>query len=231
MLRAADTGRLMVPAPPLPGRTPLTIGPANAYPMGGSGSAADEAPSLQRSPRSAGSKPRQTRGLLLLVSERLGVRTDVQPWAPDPRALSHAVDVASPPTDTAVVLFDGVCNVCNDSVLFIIDRDPRGRFRFAPLQSHFAQELLGSLGEVVAGEGVDSMVLVEGSRAYLRSDAALRIAKGLRSPWPVLGVLLAVPRPIRDLVYDLIARNRYRWFGREEVCRVPTPELRERFVD
>lgn len=130
----------------------------------------------------------------------------------------------------SIVLFDGVCNLCNGAVLFIIDRDPRGRFQFAPLQSDLAVELLRSLGQDVPEAGSDSIVLIEDGRAYQRSAAALRIAKNLSGLWPVLAAGLVVPRVVRDWVYDLVARNRYRWFGREEACRVPSPALRERFL-
>jgi predicted DCC family thiol-disulfide oxidoreductase YuxK len=128
----------------------------------------------------------------------------------------------------SVVLFDGVCNLCNRSVLFVIDRDPHGHFAFAPLQSDEGQRLLAAYAP---GEtDLSSVVLVEGGRAYTRSTAALRIARRLTGLWPLLRVFFLVPRPLRDGVYDWIARNRYRWFGREDACRVPTPELRARFL-
>lgn len=146
--------------------------------------------------------------------------------------------MAEPRPDTSLVLFDGVCNLCNASVLFIIDRDPAARFRFAALQSDAAADALASVSAEVpeqaadsgAASGADSIVLIQDGRVYQRSDAALRIAQGMRRPWPLLGALLFVPRPVRDWVYDLIARNRYRWFGRRDTCRVPTPELKGRFV-
>ena len=154
--------------------------------------------------------------------------------------------MARPDPGTSLVLFDGVCNLCNSSVLFIIDRDPDARFRFAALQSEAAADALASVGAEVpdhaadsgavsgtvsgTASGVDSIVLIQGGRVYQRSDAALRIAQGLRRPWPLLGTLLVVPRPVRDWVYDVIARNRYRWFGRRDACRIPTPELKGRFV-
>ena len=126
-----------------------------------------------------------------------------------------------------VVLFDGVCNLCNASVTFIIDRDPEALFRFAPLQSDVGRALVAEC-EV---EGEDSIVLVEDGRCHVRSDAALRIARRLDGLWPLLGVLLIVPRPLRDAVYRLIARNRYRWFGKQDACRLPTPDLRARFLE
>src|SRR5690606_12056108 len=129
-----------------------------------------------------------------------------------------------------IVLFDGVCNLCNAAVLFIIARDPAGRFRFAPLRSEFAVGLLASLGAAVPRAGADSIVLIQDGRVYQRSDAALRIAAHLSGPWPLLSRLKVLPKALRDAVYDFVARNRYRWFGRQDACRVPTPELRERFL-
>ena len=127
----------------------------------------------------------------------------------------------------AVVLFDGVCNLCNASVRFIVDHDRRGRFAFAPLQSEVGRRLLA--GRVPAG--VDSVVLIEGGRVYTRSRAALLIARRLDGLWPLMYALAVVPTPIADALYAWIARNRYRWFGRSEECRVPTPGLRGRFLD
>ena len=134
-------------------------------------------------------------------------------------------------SETPLVLFDGVCNLCNGAVTFLIDHDPKGALRFASLQSATAKTLLADLGANVGAGDPDTMLLVENGRLYDRSTAALRIAK--RLPWPLksLYALILVPRPIRDRVYAWVARNRYRWFGRAESCRVPTPELRARFVD
>lgn len=131
--------------------------------------------------------------------------------------------------EPAVVLFDGVCNLCNASIHFIIDRDPRGRFRFAALQSDAGAEILRQAGLDAAD--LSSLVLWEGGRAYRYSTAALRIARRLSWPWPLLAVFLLIPAFLRDPVYRFIARNRYRWFGKSETCRVPTPELRARFLD
>ncbi|MBA3258928.1 MAG: thiol-disulfide oxidoreductase DCC family protein [Gemmatimonadales bacterium] len=128
----------------------------------------------------------------------------------------------------AVVLFDGVCNLCNAWVLFVIDRDPRGRFAFAPLQSEGAAALVRRRG--YAGAPLATIVLIEDGRVYERSTAVLRIVRRLSGLWPALSLLLAVPRPIRDAVYDWSARRRYRWFGRQDACRVPTPGLRSRFL-
>jgi predicted DCC family thiol-disulfide oxidoreductase YuxK len=127
-----------------------------------------------------------------------------------------------------IVLFDGVCNLCNRSVQFIIQRDPEGRFRFASLQSGLGEELRARLR--IDPRAVDSIVLVEGDRWYKESEAALRIARGMSGAWKALWALRLIPRPVRDGAYRILARNRYRWFGRQETCWLPTPELRERFL-
>jgi predicted DCC family thiol-disulfide oxidoreductase YuxK len=129
----------------------------------------------------------------------------------------------------AVVLFDGVCNLCNGFVQFVIPRDPAGYFRFAALNSEAAARVLSTARH--DGPPVDSIILVEDGVAYVRSAAALRIARRLGFPW-ILGYgLMIVPRPVRDAIYDLVARRRYRWFGRRETCMVPGPGVRDRFLD
>jgi predicted DCC family thiol-disulfide oxidoreductase YuxK len=133
------------------------------------------------------------------------------------------------PVPQAVVLFDGVCHFCDAAVRFIIARDPTGRFRFASLQSPLAERLLEGRG--CASDARDSIVLIEGEACFERSTAALRIARRLRWPWPILAVGLLVPRPMRDAAYDFVANRRYRWFGRREHCRIPGPEERARFLD
>jgi predicted DCC family thiol-disulfide oxidoreductase YuxK len=131
---------------------------------------------------------------------------------------------------TAIVLFDGVCNLCNNTVQIIIDHDPTGHFRFASLQSETAKTLLAEHGMKPPEGDPDSILLVRDGRVYSHSGAALRIAKKMSGAFKLLWLFIAVPWPIRDAVYRLIARNRYRWFGREESCRIPTPELRARFL-
>jgi predicted DCC family thiol-disulfide oxidoreductase YuxK len=135
----------------------------------------------------------------------------------------------SPSGRRAIVLFDGVCNLCNASVLFIVDRDRRGRFAFAALQSEVGQGLLTAHG--LPTDAVDSIVLLEGGRSYRRSRAALRIARRLDGGWPLLFALSLLPAWLTDAAYDFVAANRYRWFGRTESCRVPTAELRGRFLE
>lgn len=131
--------------------------------------------------------------------------------------------------ERSVVLFDGVCHLCQAAVRFIIERDPSGRFAFASLQSEAAARLLGrSLPE---GEAPGSIILVEKGVCYTRSAAALRIARHLRFPWPAFYVFILVPPIIRDAVYNYIATRRYRWFGKDNACMLPTPELRSRFLE
>ena len=127
-----------------------------------------------------------------------------------------------------IFLFDGVCKFCNAGVNFIIDRDVRKRFRFAPLQSDAGQALLRRFGKRT--DDFDTAVVVEHGRAYVKSSAALRIARHLGGPWALLTLLFAVPPFLRDGAYDLLARNRYRWFGKADTCRMPTPDVRDRFL-
>jgi predicted DCC family thiol-disulfide oxidoreductase YuxK len=133
------------------------------------------------------------------------------------------------PSSHPVVLFDGLCNLCEGSVLFIIKRDPSKIFRFASLQSKFGQDLLQRFQ--LPKDDFDTMVLVEGERVFKRSTAALKVAKSLRFPWPLFYVFILVPPFIRNFFYRIVARNRYRWFGKKEACLIPTPELRSRFLD
>lgn len=128
-----------------------------------------------------------------------------------------------------VLLFDGVCNLCNSSVNFIIDHDPKGHFKFAALQSDFGQQKLKELG--YDQEEFDSLVLLSGEHVYKKSAAALRIAKKLSGLYPLLYVFIIIPPFIRHAVYDIIAKNRYKWWGKRDSCRMPTPELRARFVE
>ena len=129
----------------------------------------------------------------------------------------------------AVVLFDGVCNLCNKSVQFIIRRDKKDRFRFAPLQGKTGQQLLSRHG--LPADSFNSFILAEGDKIYTHSTGALRMLKGLGFPWSMAYAFILVPRFIRDGVYAAVARNRYRWFGRQESCMIPTPALKKKFLD
>jgi predicted DCC family thiol-disulfide oxidoreductase YuxK len=127
----------------------------------------------------------------------------------------------------AIVLFDGVCNFCSDSVNFIIRHDPENRFLFAPLQSDAGKELLDKYDVDMS---TDSIVLIEKGQAFTRSTAALRIAKRMGGIWALAYVVIIVPRPIRDYLYDLFARYRYGLFGQKDECILPTPDVQARFL-
>lgn len=131
----------------------------------------------------------------------------------------------------SVVLFDGVCNLCDKTVRFIFAHDPEGKFRFAPLQSDVGRALAAQHGHGLA-QGVDpnSVLLIEDGTLYDRSTAALRIARQLTGPVRALGPLLYVPRPIRDLGYKFVAAIRYRVWGKKDACTLPPVGLRDRFL-
>lgn len=128
----------------------------------------------------------------------------------------------------AIILFDGVCNLCNASVQFILKRDSKAQFRFASLQSEFGKQKL-LLYEIDANK-CDSVIYIYKDKAFIKSTAALQIAKKLGGGWPLLYGLIIIPRFIRDWVYGFIAKNRYRWFGKKDSCMIPSPELKSRFL-
>lgn len=135
--------------------------------------------------------------------------------------------MSSPPAP--VVLFDGLCTLCDTSVQFLLDRDRGGVLTFASLQSEVGRALAGR--DADTSDVLDTIVLVADGRTYVRSDAVLEIATRLPAPWSWLRWLRIVPRPIRDAAYRVVARHRVRWFGRRTECRIPTPALRARFLD
>ena len=147
--------------------------------------------------------------------------------------MNDAAGPADISLDGPIVLFDGVCNLCAGAVRFIIPRDRRARFRFAALQSDAAREILEWVGAPIPEPEASppSLVLVANGRAHVRSGAALRIAAGLDRGWPLLAVFLVIPAPLRDLAYRFVARNRYRWFGKETACDVPRIDETWRFID
>ena len=129
-----------------------------------------------------------------------------------------------------VIFFDGVCNLCNGAVRFIIRRDPDSYFRFATLQSAYARKFLSEMGYHEFSE-MDSIILIKEGNIFVKSDAALGIARHLSGIWPVLYGLRIFPRYLRNFVYDLVANNRYKWFGKKDACMIPTPEIRSRFIE
>lgn len=130
--------------------------------------------------------------------------------------------------DEAVVLFDGVCNLCNGLVAFLIPRDPDGRLRFAALQSDAGQELLARHG--LPTEGFDSFVLVEGDRVCTKSDAAIRVTRLLGWPYSAERIGRLLPSGLPDSVYNVVADNRYDWFGRKDQCMVPDEDVSDRVL-
>ena len=127
-----------------------------------------------------------------------------------------------------VILFDGVCNLCHGLVNFVIRRDPWTKFRFAALQSEPGRQLLTKFN--LPTDDFDTFVLIEGDHCYQRSTAALKVLKGLGGLWSFFYVFILIPRSIRDIFYKIIARNRYRWFGKKDKCLIPTPNIQKRFL-
>ena len=126
-----------------------------------------------------------------------------------------------------IILFDGVCQFCDKSVQFILKRDPNGKFSFCSLQSDTGIQLRK---DYHIPEELDSIILIEGEKYHSKSTAALKIARELRGGWKWLYIFIVIPRPIRDAVYDMVARNRLKWFGEKTACELPPPEVRKRFL-
>jgi len=132
-------------------------------------------------------------------------------------------------SEKKIILFDGVCNLCNGAVKFVIKRDKRDLFRYAALQSETGQQLTKE--RKIDITTVDSIILIEPGVAYfIKSDAALEIAKDLSGAWPLIAIFKWVPGSIRDSIYDWVAKNRYTWFGKQESCMIPTKELQHKFL-
>jgi predicted DCC family thiol-disulfide oxidoreductase YuxK len=130
--------------------------------------------------------------------------------------------------DHAIILFDGVCNFCNSKINFIIRHDRKDYFRFAPLQSDAGKKILTENN--ISTFSMDSFILIENGKSHQKTSAALRIAKHLNGLWPVFYCFLIVPPFIRDIVYNIIAKNRYKWWGKKDSCMIPTPEVRNKFL-
>jgi predicted DCC family thiol-disulfide oxidoreductase YuxK len=128
-----------------------------------------------------------------------------------------------------IILFDGVCNLCNKAVTYIIDHDPKDQFRFAALQSDVGASLLEKYQ--IDPEKTDSIILIKNDQAFIKAGAALRIARGLSGALPLLYGFTVLPKFITNSVYDFIARNRYNWFGKKDNCMIPTPDLKSKFLD
>ena len=128
----------------------------------------------------------------------------------------------------AIMLIDGECMICSSVVAFTIPRDPKGRIQFATLQSESGQRLLAQRG--LPKSDFKSFVFILNGVALTKSAAVVNYFSMLRGPWPLLKVFLIVPKPIRDYLYDVVAANRYRWFGKRETCLLPTDDIRQRFL-
>ena len=127
-----------------------------------------------------------------------------------------------------VVLFDGVCNLCNGIIQYLIRQDPDSRLLLGSLQSQAGQQLLRQAG--MSTTIIDTFVLIDGEQTFTRSTAVLELCRRLGRGRQILALFLIVPRPLRDFVYNIVARNRNRWFGRKAACMIPTPEIRQRFI-
>lgn len=135
------------------------------------------------------------------------------------------------PKDKQLILFDGVCNLCNSSVLYVIKRDKNNQFLFAPLQSKVGENIINELN--IDTTKTDSILLYKPSeqKIYSKSTAALLVAKSLTFPIKLLSIFLVFPAFIRNWFYDFIAKNRYKWYGKKDACMIPTPELKSKFLD
>lgn len=132
------------------------------------------------------------------------------------------------PEGKKIVLFDGVCNFCNSSVNFIIVRDNKDKFRFAALQSEAGQALLKQFG--LSQEDFDSFILIKDNRVYKKTTASLNVVKEFPGLWKLLYIFIIVPPFIRNIFYNILAKNRYRWFGKRDICHIPTPEEKKKFL-
>ncbi len=131
--------------------------------------------------------------------------------------------------DQPIILFDGVCNLCNGAVQFIIRHDKKNTFMFTSLQSETGQKLLAQYN--FPPDELNSFILIENNKAYTRSTGALKVAKKLNGIFPMLYSFIIIPKILRDSIYDLVARNRYKWFGKKDECMIPTPQLKARFLN
>jgi len=128
-----------------------------------------------------------------------------------------------------IVFFDGICNLCNSVVQFIIKHDKKERFLFASLQTENSKDILSNFNFTLSD--IDTMILLENNKLYFGPSATLRIVRHLNFIYPLLYIFIIIPKPLRDFVYRIMAKNRYKWFGKKDSCMLPTPELKNRFID
>jgi predicted DCC family thiol-disulfide oxidoreductase YuxK len=129
---------------------------------------------------------------------------------------------------SSIILFDGICNLCNGAVQFIIRHDPDEKFQFASLQSESGQQLLKQYN--LPSENYNSFLLLQDNKVFNKSTGALKVARQIKGAWKLLYIFIIVPKFIRDAVYTWIAQNRYKWFGKKDDCMIPTPQLKARFL-
>ena len=132
-------------------------------------------------------------------------------------------------SDNPLVLFDGICNFCNYWVNFAIKRDKKNRLKFTPIQGETAKKILPQYS--ISTNSLSSVIFIDKGKAYTQSSAALKICRYLNGGWKLFYGLNIIPKPIRDFVYNIIARNRYKWFGKKDSCMIPSPEIKSRFLD
>ncbi|MXN90674.1 DUF393 domain-containing protein [Flavobacterium sp. Sd200] len=134
------------------------------------------------------------------------------------------------PKDKKIVLFDGVCNLCDSTVQFLIKRDKKDIFRFVPIQSALGQQIIKHIG--IDTSKTDSIILYEPGQAYYyKAEAAIKIAKELGGVYSVLNIFSILPKSLNNLVYDYVARNRYKWYGKKDACMMPTPQMKAKFLE
>jgi len=134
-----------------------------------------------------------------------------------------------PPDDESIILFDGVCNLCSGFVQFVLPRDEEGKYRFASLQSDAGQALLAE--HDLPSDELESVVLIEDGESYVKSSAIIQIATGLGGAYRLLSPFRYLPRSVRDRIYDFVADNRYRWFGKKDQCMMPSGDVESRFLE
>jgi predicted DCC family thiol-disulfide oxidoreductase YuxK len=134
-----------------------------------------------------------------------------------------------PPDEESVILFDGVCNLCSGFVQFVLPRDEEGKYRFASLQSDAGQALLAE--HDLPSDELESVVLIEDGESYVKSSAIIQIATGLGGAYRLLSPFRYLPRSVRDRIYDFVADNRYRWFGKKDQCMMPSGDVESRFLE
>lgn len=139
------------------------------------------------------------------------------------------MELVNLPKDKKIILFDGVCNLCDSTVQYLIKRDNKDVFRFVALQSPLGQEIIDHIG--IDTSKTDSIILYEPNKAYhYKAEAAIKIAAALGGIYHIMQVFLVLPKSFNNAVYDYVAKNRYKWYGKKDECMIPTPEMKAKFL-